>query len=66
MTGLQQPRDILVVNDVKDKLGAVLCSGVPYKIIAVPVQDGGSEVGGMLVIARSYAEPRVLPITTRT
>lgn len=50
-------KQIAVVNNADDKLGAVLCSGVGYRITAAPVLSGSNEVSGMLVIARSYSQP---------
>lgn len=49
-------KEIAVVNDVNDQLGAVLCTGVPYKVIAAPILSGANDVSGMLVLARTYAD----------
>jgi diguanylate cyclase (GGDEF)-like protein len=48
---------VAVINDMNDKLGAVLCAGLPYRIVAAPILSGVSESSGVLLIGRSYAEP---------
>lgn len=49
-------KNVAVINGVKDKLASVLCAGVPYKIIATPILSGGSEVMGVLIVARAYSQ----------
>ncbi len=49
---------VIVINEVDDKIGAMLCPGLPYRVIAAPLMGGGDAGGssGILVVGRSYAE----------
>ena len=50
-------KQIAVINEVRDRLGSVLCPEVPYRLIAAPVLSGTSNASGLLLIARTYAQP---------
>ena len=49
-------KNVAVINGVQDKLAAVLCAGVPFKIVATPVVSGAGEIGGVLITARTYSQ----------
>ena len=49
-------KQVVVINGIKDKLAAVLCAGVPYKIVATPVIQGSGGVSGVLIIGRTYSQ----------
>ncbi len=50
-------KQVAVINEVHDRLGSVLCPEVPYRLIAAPVLSGTNDSSGVLLIARSYAQP---------
>jgi diguanylate cyclase (GGDEF)-like protein len=50
-------KQVAVINDMNDNLGAVLCPGLPYRLVAAPILSGVNEASGVLIIGRSYAEP---------